>query len=65
MATIIYQSNRCEFSAVPVGEFFGVGGSLYLRIRGDQAFDFTENEIVSFNDWDDVTEVDATITAKF
>ena len=65
MATIIYQSNRSEFSEVSVGEFFGVCGNLYLRISGDRAFDFARNEIVSFNDWDDVAKVNAVITAKF
>lgn len=65
MANIIYQGYRNEFGCIPVGEFFAAGTKLHLKLDKEQAFNFSKNEIVSFNTWDDVTEVDATITAKF
>lgn len=65
MTHIVYQSYRKEFDEIEIGEFFADGGGLYFKIDSERAYSFSGKEIVSFNSWDDITEVEATITAKF
>lgn len=65
MTHIIYQNYDKRFGEIEIGEFFAGVRGLYLKIDTKRGFCFSYNEIVNFNTWDAVTEVEATITAKF
>lgn len=61
MYTIIYSSSRADFSEIPLGDFFMLGGQLYFKYSCTHAFNLHQKSPREFEQWNDVETAEVSI----